>query len=577
MIESQQPVKEHQRAVWKLQVIFGAVADILQLMDDVVGEVSNRAAGKRRQAGHNRGVMLAQQLLGDFNWISLAALRFLPANDCGFAPTGMELQIGVRSEKRVSSNLLASFHGLEQEGIPLSACNRKEGRNRCHQVRHDGLDHGHECGLPGKHRKFFVIRMKQQNLAYYTFALKGIIALPLNIRTLTCGTEGRMNREDFVDEAPGRLVATIEGAFGFVPSPLPPVLQLSWDFVRSLELAERSLSRLAGAGSTLPNPYLLITPFTRREAVLSSRIEGTQASLSDLLSYEAAGLVDPDRADVREVANYVLALEYGLRRIKEFPLSLRLVRELHERLMQDVRGQSQNKGEFRRHQNWIGSPGSTIDRARYIPPPPNELPPVLDALEKYLHASSRLPALVRTALIHYQFEAAHPFLDGNGRLGRLLITLMLISEGLLPQPLLYLSAYFERNRDQYYQTLLEVSQKNRWERWLEFFLAGVESQSKDALTRAMRLQALASQYRDRLQQNRSSGILLRLADHLFHSPAVTVKAVATVLNITQVAAQRNIDKLQRVGILKEITERRRGRIYLAVEIVRTTEEPNPSD
>jgi len=201
---------------------------------------------------------------------------------------------------------------------------------------------------------------------------------------------------------------------------------------------------------------------------------------------------------------------------------------------------------------------------------------VLDAFEKYLYAPSPLPALIRIALVHYQFEAAHPFLDGNGRLGRLLITLMLISEGLLSHPLLYLSVYLERKRGDYYQALLEVSQKNEWARWLEFFLIGVESQSNDALTRAMRLQALASQYRDRLQQNRSSGVLLRLADQLFHTPAVTVKKVATVLNITQVAAQRNIDKLQHAGILKEVTQRRRGRIYLAVEIVRTTEEPIPS-
>jgi len=385
-----------------------------------------------------------------------------------------------------------------------------------------------------------------------------------------------MNRADFVEEAPGRFAPTTGGAFGFVPNPLPPDLKLSWELVRRLELAERALSRLAGAGSTLPNPYLLITPFTRREAVLSSRIEGTQASLSDLLSYEAAGLIDPDRADVTEVANYVLALEFGLRRIKELPLSLRLIRELHERLMRELRGQSHDKGEFRRHQNWIGPPGSTIERARYVPPPPNELLPVLDAFEKYLYAPSPLPALIRIALVHYQFEAAHPFLDGNGRLGRLLITLMLISEGLLSHPLLYLSVYLERKRGDYYQALLEVSQKNEWARWLEFFLIGVESQSNDALTRAMRLQALASQYRDRLQQNRSSGVLLRLADQLFHTPAVTVKKVATVLNITQVAAQRNIDKLQHAGILKEVTQRRRGRIYLAVEIVRTTEEPIPS-
>src|SRR5208337_3753079 len=274
---------------------------------------------------------------------------------------------------------------------------------------------------------------------------------------------------------------TLQGVWAFVPNPLPPELDLSWALVGELSTADWALAELAGVGSTLPNPHLLIGPFVRREAVLSSRIEGTQASLSDLFFFEAAPTQHREPYDVREVANYVDALEYGLKRIETLPFSIRLIRELHEHLMAEVRGGDRAAGEFRRQQNWIGPEGCKIDDATYIPPPPLELISALGALEGFANSSSNLPPLIRFALLHYQFEAIHPFLDGNGRIGRLLITLKLGSEGLLAQPLLYLSAFFEKHRNQYYRLLLAVTTHGEWGEWIRFFIHGVADQSRDAV------------------------------------------------------------------------------------------------
>ncbi len=376
--------------------------------------------------------------------------------------------------------------------------------------------------------------------------------------------------------APGRLVKTPEGALAFVPHSLPPQLGITWELAALISEADRRLSELAGAAGTLPNPHLLIAPFSRKEAVLSSRIEGTLASLSDLVSYEALGVVPAERPDVREVANYVAALEHGLRRLKEIPVSLRLVRELHERLTRGVRGQALMSGEFRTLQNWIGPPGCQIKEATFVPPPVNEMRECLSALEAYLHQPSQLPHLVRLALIHYQFEAIHPFLDGNGRIGRLLITLLLVADGLLPQPLLYLSAFFERYRSDYYRLLLEVSTRGKWWEWIAFFLRGVAAQSADALHRANRLQALALQYRETMQAKRQSANLLKIVDHLFHRPVVTAASLAKLLRVTVNSAQGNIEKLCGAGILKEVTGKRRGRIYVATNILKVVEEEQPA-
>lgn len=379
-----------------------------------------------------------------------------------------------------------------------------------------------------------------------------------------------MDYDSFKNTPCGRLTPTLDGHYAFVPKKLPPEIELSWDLVSRLSEADRALSELSGAASKLPNPHLLIMPFTRKEAVLSSRIEGTVASLSDLISFEALGLFpDDDLAstqDLEEVANYVQAMELGLRRLAELPVSLRLMKEIHCRLMKGVRGENKMPGEFRNRQNWLGPPHTRIEDAIYVPPPVSEMLELLDDLEKYIHAESALPPLVRMAIIHYQFEAIHPFLDGNGRIGRLLITLLMVAQGLLTQPLLYLSAYFERSRSNYYDQLLAVSQRGAWQDWIKYFLNGVSLQSKDALARADKLLTLNQSYRHRVGEKRASAHLFVLLDSLFSRPVVSVKSVATQLRVTPKSAQQHIDRLLAEGILNEATGKKRNRVYVAPEI-----------
>lgn len=380
-----------------------------------------------------------------------------------------------------------------------------------------------------------------------------------------------MQLADFTEDKSGRLIKSAKGYWAFVPNPLPPGLELSWDLVKRLSEADQALSELAGVARTLPNPHLLINPFIRREAVLSSRIEGTQASFSDLLFFEASEMTEQRMPDVREVSNYVRALEYGQERLKTLPISLRLIREMHERLMTGVRGEHLTPGEFRRSQNWIGPPGCTLMDAVYVPPPEPEMKECLSDLEKYLHAESSLPLLIRQALIHYQFESIHPFLDGNGRVGRLLLTLLLCTEGPLPQPLLYLSAFFERHRQDYYRLLLAVSQKGVWDEWVNFFLRGVAEQSRDAIKRSSQLLDLWHSYRQRLQSARASALIIRLIDELFLFPAVSIPKAAKLLGVTQRSAQLNVEKVVAAGILREATGRQRNRIFIAPEIIQIIE------
>ena len=280
----------------------------------------------------------------------------------------------------------------------------------------------------------------------------------------------------------GRLVRGPGGYRAYVPAPLPP--PLTWDqaLTVSLSAADRAIGGLAGEGRRLPNPHLFIRSLVRKEAVLSSRIEGTQATLGELLAAEADAAAVRRSADLQEVGNYVTALEYGLERLETLPVSLRLVRELHECLMRGVRGDAATPREFRRSQNWIGPPGCTLENATYVPPPPSELMACLDSWERFLHDDA-LPPLVHAALAHAQFEAIHPFLDGNGRVGRLLITLLLVEREIIPSPLLYLSAFFEATREEYYQRLLGVTESGEWEEWLIYFLRGVTLQSQDAVDR----------------------------------------------------------------------------------------------
>lgn len=383
-----------------------------------------------------------------------------------------------------------------------------------------------------------------------------------------------MKSTDFTSKAAGRAVRTPDG-HAFVPNPLPPQIQITWKLANDLSLADRRLSELGGIARNLPNPHLLIQPFIRKEAVLSSRIEGTVASLSDLFSFEVLGAAGELPNDVVEVSNYVTALEYGLTRLKTLPVSLRLIRELHERLMRDARGYNMTPGEFRRSQNWIGVPGCRIQEAKFIPPPVMEMKKSLEQLEIYLHSPDEFPPLINMAIVHYQFEAIHPFLDGNGRIGRLIITLLMVSQGLLPQPLLYLSAYFERNRSDYYRLLLAVSQRGAWHEWISFFLRGVSEQSAAAFAEAQRLGALEVAYKKRFDQPRVSAALLRAIESLFTRPVVTVKTLAEQLKLSQPAAKTIIERLMKSEILQEITGKGKNRVYVAREILASLENDTP--
>lgn len=385
-----------------------------------------------------------------------------------------------------------------------------------------------------------------------------------------------MDPERFKDSPAGRLMRIGQGKatyWAFLPNPLPPSLELSRELVCTLSAADRALGELAGLGRSLANPHLLINPFIRREAVLSSRIEGTQASIADLYAYEAGqlplpGLAETGAEDVREVANYVHALEYALGRLDTLPVSLRLLREVHRRLMLGVRGEHSTPGEFRTSQNWIGSPGCTLNEATYVPPPVDEMHEALGALELYLHVEDDpFPPLVRLAFIHYQFEAIHPFLDGNGRIGRLLVSLLLVHWGLLPLPLLYLSAYFEAHRDDYYRLLLAVSERGAWATWVRFFLQGVAEQARDAVVRAKRLQDLQLEWRERLSQARVSALSLRLLDALFTTPFVTIPQAQALLEVTYVSAQRCVYRLVEAGILRQYTDGSYARTFVADEIL----------
>jgi Fic family protein len=368
----------------------------------------------------------------------------------------------------------------------------------------------------------------------------------------------------------GWYVGGPEGSRAFVPAPLPPSLTWTPELVRSLSDADRAVGRLAGEGRRLPNPHLLIRPFVRREAVLSSRIEGTQATLGELLAVEAGASVERSPADLREVANYVIALEYGVDRLKTLPLSLRLVREIHARLMEGVRGEQSTPGDFRRIQNWIGPAGCTPTTATYTPPPPSEMMEALNDLEGFLHDTS-LPPLVQAALIHYQFEAIHPFLDGNGRAGRLLITLFLLERQILPSPLLYLSAFFEATRQEYYARLRGVTENNEWEAWVAYFLVGIARQAEDALGRAGRINHLLDRWRQAVAG--TSQTATTLVDLLGENPYWTVTGLASRLSVAYTTAQRAVQRLEEQSVLFPLTDAKRNRVYCASAILEILEEP----
>ncbi len=388
-----------------------------------------------------------------------------------------------------------------------------------------------------------------------------------------------MDPRDFPSQRAGRVVRVPSPGgdyHAFVPALLPP--DTAWDraLISSLAEADYALGRLAGTEPIPAEAQLSLSLLAHQEAVVSSRIEGTHASLTDVYRYEVdrPGATEA-AADVQEVHNYLEALQYGLTRRGSLPLSLRLIRELHERLMRGVRGDRHTPGEFRRSPNWIGPVGSSLSNAPFVPPPVEEMHRALDDFEKFLHAPSDLRPLARLAVAHYQFEAVHPFLDGNGRVGRLLVTLLLCMWELLPAPSLHLSVYFEAHRRDYYDLLLRVSQRGDWEAWLAFFLTAVRAQAEDAIARTRRLHAVRAMYHERTRAASATARSFRAVDALFAHPVTTVNALAESLGVSYDTAQRQLRQLERAGLVREVTGKARNRVFVAHEILRAIEEPLP--
>jgi Fic family protein len=368
----------------------------------------------------------------------------------------------------------------------------------------------------------------------------------------------------FQPDAPGTLTTAPAGFPAFVPNPPPRQIELTSELAIQLDRAAYQLGLLCGKSRQLPNSLLLIAPSIRREAVLSSRIEGIQTSVEDVYASELDQQQLVESADVREVRNYLAAYEYGLNALEKLPLSLRLIKELHLRLLQGVRGQNQRFGEFRKSQNWIG--GRDGWQAIYVGPPVPQMHKCLDDFEHFLHENS-LPPLIQIAIAHYQFEAIHPFGDGNGRVGRILIPLFLAERGLLPDPLLYLSAYFERTRQTYYDLLLRVTTTGDWQAWISYFLDGVAQQAQKATELADRLLELQAHYRQLLYGESGANNTLQLIDSLFINPLLTVKRAEQLLEVSTPTARNAVNILERTGILTEITGRNWGRVFEAKEIL----------
>lgn len=356
-----------------------------------------------------------------------------------------------------------------------------------------------------------------------------------------------------------------EGYAAFVPKDLPPDPPIAFDAALQtlLSRADRALGRLDGSVQSLPNPDLFVFMYVRKEAVLSSQIEGTQASLGDVLNVEAQ-IFDPTRPkDTEEILNYVAAMNHGLARLDDFPMSTRLIREIHEKLMLGVREQHATPGEFRRSQNWIGSAGAPLGLATFVPPPPTELPHLLGEFEKFLHAQDDIPILIRTALIHAHFETLHPFLDGNGRIGRLLIAFTLCQRGILSKPVLYLSHYLKQNRAEYYDLLQRIRMQGDWEGWVKFFLEGVAVVANEATETARQIVDMRESHRQSIVDNlgRGAANALKLLESMYQQPIFRAQEVARRLGLTQQAAYNITDKLESLELIREITGQKRNRVY----------------
>ncbi|MFO0562448.1 MAG: Fic family protein [Polyangiales bacterium] len=362
----------------------------------------------------------------------------------------------------------------------------------------------------------------------------------------------------------GRYVTQLEGYQAFEPEPLPPTPELRIDLSisRELDRASRLLGRLDGVSTQMPNPDLFVAMYVRQEAVLSSQIEGTQASLTDVLQFEEEAEAAEDRLlDVAEVSNYVKAMNQGLERVKELPLSKRLIREIHETLLAGTRGGQLTPGEFRCTQNWIGPAGCTLKTARFVPPPPHVMQRALDNLEAFLH-DDQYPPLIVAALSHAQFETIHPFLDGNGRIGRLLVTFLLCERAVLQKPLLYLSAYLKRNRLEYYDRLQAVRDDGDWEGWVSFFLRGVAEVAEDASETATKIMRLQSEIHAMLvNEGKAAANLIRALELLFIKPVLTAATVKNELALSAPSAYGVIERLRELDVIRETTGGQRNRRY----------------
>jgi Fic family protein len=360
----------------------------------------------------------------------------------------------------------------------------------------------------------------------------------------------------------GHTVLQATGYKAFVPQPLPPTPDIDYDgeLRTLLSNADRDIARLDAIASLLPNPDLFVAMYVRHEAVLSSQIEGTQSTLEDVLAFEMEATHNDAPKDVEEVVNYVRAMNHGLKRLKEgFPLSLRLLREIHGELMREVRGGEKSPGEFRRTQNWIGGTGSSLASAAFVPPPPHALMDALGALETFLHAGkTTVPLLIRCGLAHAQFETIHPFLDGNGRVGRLLITLMLCEEQALSRPLLYLSVFLKAHRAEYYDRLTAIRQHGHWEQWLKFFLRGISMTARAATRTAHDIVQLRESHRSQVLKNAKA---LKLIDYLYQQPLVSAKRTAEVVGCSMPTAIKLVEDLRARGWLHEVTGFERNRMY----------------
>ena len=386
-----------------------------------------------------------------------------------------------------------------------------------------------------------------------------------------------MHPNQFSANSPGSCRKTLEGYFAYTPGPLPPDLSLDWELIGLISEANQALGELSGAGQLLPNPHLLIRPYLRREAILSSRIEDTHADMEQLALFEEEEEEDEPVTDVREVANYVRALDHGLYRLAELPISTRLIQELHEILLKDVRGGESVKtpGEYRRSQNWIGPTGCSLAEATFVPPPHHEIDQCLWDLENFIHGNHPEPPLVKAALIHYQFEAIHPFLDGNGRIGRLLITLYLCQQRCLTQPLLYLSGFFDETRDDYYRLLLAVSQKGAWRDWVEYFLRGVRLQARRACLDTQKILERYEYHQGKIKEGkRVPQEAARILDHIFANPFISIPRHAKRVGVSYHVAQRGVQFWIDNGLLEEATGQRRNRIFVAREVLKIMASPS---